>query len=139
YYVSGDFGDPKAFDNLAKFLDEMKQRHGTQGNNIFYLSTIPSLYSEIVHRLEEAGLAARKRGTKAPWPRIVVEKPFGHDIESARALNAELHQVFDEHQIFRIDHYLGKETVQNIMVFRFANGVFEPLWNREHIDHVEIT
>lgn len=139
YYVSGDFGDQGAFDNLAKFLDEMKEKHGTQGNNIFYLSTIPSLYSEITKRLEKSGLSQQHRRGKSVFPRIVVEKPFGTDIETARALNVEMHKVFDERQIYRIDHYLGKETVQNIMVFRFANGVFEPIWNRQHIDNVQIT
>ncbi len=139
YYLSADFGDLDGFKRLNQLLEDLKQKHGTQGNHIFYLSTIPSLYTEVVGMLDKSGLAQRKKTGKAYWPRIVVEKPFGHDLKSAEELNRQLHQVFDEHQIYRIDHYLGKETVQNIMVFRFANGIFEPLWNRQHIQHVQIT
>ena len=139
YYLPADFARPDAFRPLAGLLDELADRHGTQGNNIFYLSIAPSLYVSVIHGLSACGLAASRQGKKAPWPRIVVEKPFGHDLKSAQALDQALHDVFGEHQIFRIDHYLGKETVQNIMVLRFANGIFEPLWNRQHIEHVQIT
>ncbi|HEY9869595.1 MAG TPA: glucose-6-phosphate dehydrogenase [Candidatus Obscuribacterales bacterium] len=139
YYLPADFARPDAFQPLAELLAELAGRHGTQGNNIFYLSIAPSLYVPVIHGLSAAGLAASRPGKQAPWPRIVVEKPFGHDLQSAQALDHELHGVFGEHQIFRIDHYLGKETVQNIMVLRFANGIFEPLWNRQHIEHIQIT
>lgn len=138
YYRSGDTGRHESFVDLSQTLSALSKQHGTAGNNIFYLSTPPSLYSPIVRQLAAVNLAV-KRGGKAPWPRVVVEKPFGRDLASARALNAELHEVLEEQQIFRIDHYLGKETVQNIMVLRFANSIFEPLWNRHYIDHVQIT
>jgi len=139
YYLPTNFDNPSGFSNLAAFLGDLDSKHGTASNHIFYLSTIPSLYEQIVLGLGASGLTREKTGLKSPWPRIVIEKPFGHDLESAKKLNAVLHQVFDESQIYRIDHYLGKETVQNIMVFRFANSIFEPLWNREHVDHVQIT
>lgn len=139
YYLPADFARPDAFQVLAELLAELADRHTTQGNNIFYLSIAPSLYVPVIDGLAAAGLATGRPGRKAPWPRIVVEKPFGHDFKSAQALDHELHDVFGEQQIFRIDHYLGKETVQNIMVLRFANGIFEPLWNRQHIEHVQIT
>jgi glucose-6-phosphate 1-dehydrogenase len=138
YYLPGDTGKQESFTELAKLLEELASRHGTGGNNVFYLSTPPSLYSPTVAHLAAAGLAVKRPG-RAPWPRIVVEKPFGHDIGTAQSLNAELHEVLEEQQVFRIDHYLGKETVQNIMVLRFANSIFEPLWNRHYIDHVQIT
>lgn len=138
YYLPGDTGKPESYNELARLLEELAVRHGTGGNNVFYLSTPPSLYSPIVANFAAAGLAVKRPG-EAPWPRVVVEKPFGHDIDTARSLNAELHEVLEEQQVFRIDHYLGKETVQNIMVLRFANSIFEPLWNRHYIDHVQIT
>jgi glucose-6-phosphate 1-dehydrogenase len=139
YYLSANFDSPEAFNDLSSLLNDLKGKHGTRGNHIFYLSTIPSLYSDIVANLQKAGLSEKTGTERSVWPRIVVEKPFGHDLASAKALNQQMHQVFDESQIYRIDHYLGKETVQNINVFRFANGIFEPLWNRKHIDHVQIT
>jgi glucose-6-phosphate 1-dehydrogenase len=139
YYRSANFGTVGGFDDLAKLLKEFETKHGTGGNNLFYFSTPPSLYEPIVDRIAESGLAERKSGSKVPWPRIIVEKPFGHDLETARKLDDHIHAVFTESQVFRIDHYLGKETVQNIMVLRFANSIFEPLWNRNHIDHVQIT
>ena len=121
-------------------LDQLDQERGTQGNRIFYLATPPNFYGDIGALLSSSGVA--KRGVEsggAGWSRIIVEKPFGHDLASARALNAELNTGFSESQIYRIDHYLGKETVQNIMVLRFGNGIFEPIWNRRYIDHVQIT
>jgi glucose-6-phosphate 1-dehydrogenase len=136
YYVQGDFRDPRAYQHLKESLTRVDAAHGTGGNYLYYLATAPSFFSEIVRQLGVQGLAdQRGRG----WRRVVIEKPFGHDLESARALNADLRQVLDESQIYRIDHYLGKETVQNILVFRFANGIFEPVWNRRYIDHVQIT
>ncbi|MBX9687882.1 MAG: glucose-6-phosphate dehydrogenase, partial [Candidatus Obscuribacterales bacterium] len=126
-------------DELAQTLKELDKQHGTEGNKLFYLSTPPSLYNPILDRLAESGLTERRNGKTSPWPRIIVEKPFGRDLASALELDDHLHKVFKEDQVFRIDHYLGKETVQNIMVLRFANGIFEPIWNREHIDHVQIT
>jgi glucose-6-phosphate 1-dehydrogenase len=111
------------------------REHGTGGNVLFYLATPPNFFGEIVRRLGEAGLTREEHGA---WRRVVIEKPFGRDLESARTLNAEIGRTLAESQIYRIDHYLGKETVQNIMVFRFANGLFEPIWNRRYVDHVQI-
>ena len=130
-YVTGEFSDPGAMNPIAQNLRRADARHGTAGGRFFYAATPPSAYPDIVARIGEAGLA---EGAK-----IVFEKPFGHDLETARALNAAIHEVFDEAQVFRIDHYLGKETVQNILAFRFANGLFEPVWNRRYLDHVQIT
>ncbi len=139
YYLPSNFGKEEGLFDLAKLLKELEQRHGTRGNNIFYMATPPSLYGQIVDRLAESGLTQMHPGLKAPWPRIIVEKPFGRDLSSARELDLHIHNSFEEEQVYRIDHYLGKETVQNIMVLRFANGIFEPLWNRQHVDHVQIT
>lgn len=143
YYLPGNFDKPGGLDELAQLLKTLETKHGTGGNNLFYLSTPPSLYNPILDRLQETKLNLRHTSVPAsapaPWPRIIVEKPFGRDLKSALELDDRLHEVFREDQVFRIDHYLGKETVQNIMVLRFANGIFEPLWNREHIDHVQIT
>ena len=134
--VSGDLDGPDLFRRLGERLRELEREHHTGGNVLFYLATPPDAFSPIVKRLGEAGLSADEGGR---WRRMVIEKPFGRDLESARALNADLVTVLRERQIFRIDHYLGKETVQNILVFRFANGIFEPVWNRRYIDHVQIT
>ena len=142
-YHRGDFDDPAAYVELAKRLDRIDRDRGTAGNRLFYLAVPPALYPEIVKELERAGLAApgerRRSGPKRGWTRVIVEKPFGSDLESARTLNRELAEVFDEEQVYRIDHYLGKETVQNLAVFRFGNGLFEPIWNRRYIDSVQIT
>ena len=134
YYVAGDVHAHDLYKQLASKLDEVQQRHQTAGNVLFYLSTQPSHYEPIVEGLGSAGLQ-----TGSGWRRIVVEKPFGHDLRSARELDASLHHVFDEKHVYRIDHYLGKETVQNILAFRFGNGIFEPLWNRRYISNVQIT
>lgn len=139
YYRSANFGTAGGFDDLSKLLGELQTQHGTRGNHVFYFSTPPSLYHNIVDRIAESGLAERKSGQNAPWPRIIVEKPFGTDLDSALQLDQHIHNAFNESQVFRIDHYLGKETVQNIMVLRFANAIFEPIWNRNHIDHIQIT
>jgi len=136
YYVSGEFGDPAAFRQLNAQLKEIERNHGTKGNCFYYLATSPSFFSPIVQQLGNAGLVDESSGG---WRRVIIEKPFGRDYETARNLNREIRQVLDEKQIYRIDHYLGKETVQNIMVFRFSNGIFEPIWNRRYIDHVQIT
>ena len=142
-YHRGDFDDPAAYVELAKRLDRIDRDRGTAGNRLFYLAVPPSLYPEIVNQLDRAGLAAsgqrRRIGTNRGWTRVIVEKPFGYDLESARTLNRVIAEVFDEDQVFRIDHYLGKETVQNLAVFRFGNGLFEPIWNRRYIDSVQIT
>ncbi|HSK92838.1 MAG TPA: glucose-6-phosphate dehydrogenase [Candidatus Angelobacter sp.] len=142
-YHRGDFDDPAAYVELSKRLDRIDRDRGTAGNRLFYLAVPPSLYPEIVNQLDRAGLAAsgahRRSGSKRGWTRVIVEKPFGYDLESARTLNREIAEVFDEDQVFRIDHYLGKETVQNLAVFRFGNGLFEPIWNRRYIDSVQIT
>ncbi len=136
YYVNGDFGDAEAFARLKAQLDEVQQKHGTRGNCFFYLATAPQFFSPVVKQLGDAGLVEEKEGA---WRRVIIEKPFGRDLESAKKLNRDVQAVLKEDQIYRIDHYLGKETVQNIMVFRFANGIFEPIWNRRYIDHVQIT
>jgi len=135
-YVQSAFDDAKGYQALAKRLNELDEQRGASGNRLFYLSTPPESYATIIQQLGAAGLAKSPRGG---WVRIIVEKPFGRDLFSARALNVEVHKVFDESQVYRIDHYLGKETVQNILVFRFANGIFEPLWDRRYVDHVQIT
>ncbi|HXI43347.1 MAG TPA: glucose-6-phosphate dehydrogenase [Bryobacteraceae bacterium] len=136
YYTSGDFRDRAAYERLKPLLAEMEQKHGTRGNYFYYLATTPSLFGEIVKQLGDAGLTEQTNGH---WSRVIIEKPFGHDLDSARALNRDIRKVLTEDQIYRIDHYLGKETVQNILVFRFSNGIFEPIWNRRYIDHVQIT
>jgi glucose-6-phosphate 1-dehydrogenase len=134
FYVSGDLQDKNLYARLKQKLEDVDRERQTAGNALFYLSTQPSHYGPAALGLGSAGL---ERG--AGWRRLIVEKPFGHDGASAAALNRELRQVFDEHEIYRIDHYLGKETVQNILAFRFGNGIFEPLWNRRYVSHVQIT
>jgi len=136
HYLQGDFGDPDAFTRLGAKLAEIDQERGTAQNYLFYMATSPKFFCEIVQQLGRAGLSKEVGGH---WRRVVIEKPFGQDLESALALNQNIKEVLSEKQIFRIDHYLGKETVQNIMVFRFGNGIFEPIWNRRYIDHVAIT
>jgi glucose-6-phosphate 1-dehydrogenase len=133
--VGGDVTDPDLYRRLARKLDEVETRYGTGGNVIFYLAVASSLFGPIIDHLGEAGLTREDKG----WRRVIIEKPFGHDLESARELDRRILSVLSESQIYRMDHFLGKETVQNIMVMRFANGIFEPLWNRDHIDHVQIT
>jgi glucose-6-phosphate 1-dehydrogenase len=136
YHLQGEFNDPAAYRNLARLLTKADAVHQTGGNYLFYLATPPQAFAPIVQQLGDAGLVREEHGY---WRRIIIEKPFGADLASAQALNRNILSVCTESQIFRIDHYLGKETVQNILVFRFANGMFEPLWNRNHIDHVQIT
>jgi len=134
FYVAGDVGDSGLYDGLRQKLTAIENERHTGGNVMFYLSTQPSQYAEISHGLGVAGL-----GKGTGWRRLVVEKPFGHDLASARELSDRLHEVFSESDVYRIDHYLGKETVQNILAFRFGNGIFEPLWNRRYVNHVQIT
>ena len=134
-YHAMDFDNDGGYAALKKLLEQYDHESGTRGNRLFYLATAPEYFADIVHRLGAHGMAKPEVGTA----RIVIEKPFGHDLESARELNDDVNTVFSENQIFRIDHYLGKETVQNVLVFRFANGIFEPIWNRNFIDHVQIT
>jgi glucose-6-phosphate 1-dehydrogenase len=135
-YVGGDAEDPTTYRKLGKVLERIERVRRTHHNRLFYLATPPASFAPIGRNLGETGLAREENGA---WRRIIIEKPFGVDLASAQALNHELLNVLDERQIYRIDHYLGKETVQNIMVLRFANGLFEPIWNRHHIDHVQIT
>jgi len=137
-YHQGSYDDPDAFGRLRERLFEIEHSCQTGGNYLFYVATPPSLFPIIVQQLGTAGLARRGEDDTC-WSRIVVEKPFGHDLKSARDLNRLMQSVFDEHQIYRIDHYLGKETVQNILAFRFANRLWEPVWSSQHIDHVQIT
>jgi len=135
-YLVGSFDDPDTFTRLAEVLDACDREVGTAGNRIYYLATVPRAFGAIAEGLGAAGLASEPEGS---FRRIVVEKPFGHDLASSRALDDELRTVFGERQIFRIDHYMAKETVQNILALRFTNTIFEPLWNRRYVDHVEIT
>src|SRR5450432_2944204 len=134
FYVHTEYDDLEGYKRLAQRLDELDQQRGTQGNRLFYLAIPPDLYEQVTALLGQAGL-----NKSAGYTRIIVEKPFGKDLVSARALNQSLRGVYKEDQIYRIDHYLGKETVQNIAVFRFANAIFEPIWNRHYIDSVQIT
>jgi len=136
-YVTGDYDDLNAYKKLAERLEKVDREFKLGGNRLFYLATPPEVYPRVIHQLQEAGLV--RKGSEKPWTRIIIEKPFGHDGESARELNQKVLMVFDETQVYRIDHYLGKQTVQNLLVFRFGNGIFEPLWNRNYVDHVEIT
>ncbi len=135
YYVSGSFDDPSMYERLKQLLNKVDTKHNTDGNYLFYLAVPPVVFGLISRQLGIAGLA----NDDMCRPRLVVEKPFGHELESALNLNRELQEHWQEHQIWRIDHYLGKETVQNVLAFRFANGIFEPLWNRHYIDHVQLT
>jgi glucose-6-phosphate 1-dehydrogenase len=136
-YHQGDFGDPVLYEGLSDRLDQLDEERGTRGNRIFYLASKPSAFAEIVAGLGRVGLDHERH--EGGWRRVVIEKPFGRDLNSAIRLNREVGKVFRERQVYRIDHYLGKETVRNLLVFRFANGIFEPIWNRRHIDHVQIT
>jgi glucose-6-phosphate 1-dehydrogenase len=137
HYFKGDYDDPAAFEKLRERLDELDRSGNLAGNRLFYLATPPEVYPHVIEQLGKAGLAQPK--SDKSWVRVIVEKPFGRDLASARALNEQVLKVFKEPQIYRIDHYLGKETVQNMLVLRFGNGIFEPLWNRNYIDHVQIT
>jgi len=134
--VSGSFDDPAAYERLAVKLAEVEGSHRTGGNVLFYLASSPEYFGPIVAQLSVSGMVKLRSGC---WRRVVIEKPFGRDLASARELNRSLLRVLNESQIYRIDHYLGKETVQNILVFRFSNGIFEPIWNRRYVDHVQIT
>ena len=136
YYLRGDAEDVHTYQELKERIPQVAKEHGTQGNIFYYLAVAPGFFSGIICQLGAAGLLQEVNGH---WRRVIIEKPFGHDLESARRLNAEIKQVLTERQIYRIDHYLGKETVQNILIFRFGNGIFEPVWNRRYIDHVQIT
>jgi len=136
-YHQGDFSEPEAYDRLATRLDALDEEHGTHGNRLFYLATKPSAFTEVIAQLGRVGLDHEHH--LGGWRRIVIEKPFGRDFDSAVRLNREVLKVFREKQVYRIDHYLGKETVRNLLVFRFGNGIFEPLWNRRYVDHVQIT
>ena len=136
-YFAGDYDDPEAFRRLAKRLAELDGEGQLSGNRLFYLATPPEVYAHVIEQLKNAGLTKPK--TEKSWTRIIIEKPFGRDKASARELNSKVLGAFDESQVYRIDHYLGKETVQNMLVFRFGNGIFEPLWNRNYVDSIQIT
>ena len=135
YYQSITYDDPHTYAGLAERIDSLDRRHRTGGNRIFYLALPPTLYEPVAQMIGEVGLNREQAGS---WARLVVEKPFGRDLKTARDLDRNLHRYFKEHQVFRIDHYLAKETVQNVLMFRFANAIFEPLWNRRYIDSVDI-
>ena len=137
YYSAGEYGNPDSYTQLAKRLAEIDKEKNLGGNRLFYLSTPPEVYPDIVAQLGRAGLA--RPANPNSWVRIIIEKPFGRDLASAKELNKIVLNVFEEKQVYRIDHYLGKDTVQNLLVLRFGNGIFEPLWNRNYVDHVQIT
>ena len=135
-YFATEFDNDEGFEKLKTFLAGLDEKFGTQGNRLFYLAVAPEFFADITQRLGKHGMTGKEG---AGWVRVIIEKPFGTDLESAKKLNSEINTVLHEDQIFRIDHYLGKETVQNILVFRFGNGIFEPIWNRNFIDNVQIT
>ena len=135
FYIPGDVSSPAGLERLQRRLSEMENSSGQAAHRLYYLSLAPSLYEKAINSLGEAGMVNQGPG----WRRVVIEKPFGSDLASAQRLNQVVHSVFLENQVFRIDHYLGKETVQNLLVFRFGNTIFEPVWNRNYIDHVQIT
>jgi glucose-6-phosphate 1-dehydrogenase len=136
HYLAGNFDNQDTYANLKQLLEKIDQESQTRGNYFYYLATSPDAFGEIVESLSATGLMQQEN---KQWRRVIIEKPFGHDLESARELNRQLLKFVDEKQIYRIDHYLGKETVQNILAFRFANGIFEPIWNRRYIDHIQIS
>jgi glucose-6-phosphate 1-dehydrogenase len=136
YYLPGEFEDPATYRRLQQLLAQIDNEHHTEGNYLHYLAVAPRFFAAVVKQLGLAGLVQTKN---KQWRRVIIEKPFGRDLDSAAALNREIRQTLDESQIYRIDHYLGKETVQNILAFRFANGIFEPIWNRRYVDHIQIT
>jgi glucose-6-phosphate 1-dehydrogenase len=136
HYLRGDFAQPETFSRLVMMLDQQREHQDNTANVLFYLAVADRFFGPVI---EQLGRAALTRQSDHAWRRVIVEKPFGHDFASAEALNAQILKVLSEDQIYRIDHFLGKETVQNILVLRFANGIFEPLWNRDHVDHVQIT
>jgi glucose-6-phosphate 1-dehydrogenase len=136
-FVSGEYDHPEAFEKLKQRLEELDRAHQLNGNRLYYLATPPDIYPVIIEQLAKAGLAKPSNGKS--WVRIIIEKPYGRDLASAQKLNETVLKSFDESQVYRIDHYLGKDTVQNLMVLRFGNGIFEPLWNRNYVDHVQIT
>jgi glucose-6-phosphate 1-dehydrogenase len=135
-YLNGDFKDAATYDKVKEAFIKVDKEHNSHGNCFFYLATAPNYFGTIVEQLAKVGLMTEENGH---WRRVIIEKPFGHDLDSAKELNQHLLKVATEHQIYRIDHYLGKETVQNILALRFANGIFEPIWNRRYIDHVQIS
>ncbi len=135
-YINGDFNDPATYEKVKEKVAKVDQEHNSHGNYFFYLATAPNYFGSIVEHLAKVGLMNEEN---SHWRRVIIEKPFGHDLDSAKDLNQHLLKVAAEHQIYRIDHYLGKETVQNILALRFANGIFEPIWNRRYIDHVQIS
>jgi glucose-6-phosphate 1-dehydrogenase len=136
HYLSGEFNNQETYKRLKSTLEKVDKDHSTHGNFFYYLATAPDFFGPIVENLAQSELMTEEN---QHWRRVIIEKPFGHDLETAQALNKQLRKVAAEHQIYRIDHYLGKETVQNILAFRFANGIFEPVWNRRYIDHVQIS
>ncbi len=136
-YVAGEYGHPDTFDRLKSVLDDLDDKVGTSGNRLYYLATIPDLFGVVAEALAHHG--CNKPGAGGTFARLVVEKPYGDDLESAQVLDRQLHKAFEESQIYRIDHYMGKETVQNVLALRFANSVFEPVWNRRYVDNVQIT
>jgi len=141
-YIQGDLTKPELYEKIRGALGDAENAHGTRGNAIFYLAVADRFFGAAVEQLGKAKLTDQgddKSGKPRFWRRVVIEKPFGHSLDSARQLNARILRTLHEEQIFRIDHFLGKDTVQSIMAFRFANGLFEPIWNRDRIDHVQIT
>jgi glucose-6-phosphate 1-dehydrogenase len=136
-YVAGEYHNPEAFAKLKHKLEELDRAHKLNGNRLFYLATPPDVYPLVIEQLHNAGLTKHPNGKS--WVRIIIEKPYGRDLASAQKLNRSVLESFEEQQVYRIDHYLGKDTVQNLLVLRFGNGIFEPLWNRNYVDHVQIT
>jgi glucose-6-phosphate 1-dehydrogenase len=139
YYVRGAYDDAATYARLAELLSQCDTQHHTQGNHLYYLATPPGVFPHVIEQLGRAGMAQERDEAGRGWRRVIIEKPFGRDLDSACALNRTVQAHFEEHQIYRIDHYLGKETVQNMLVFRFANGMLEPVWNQHYIDHVQMT
>ena len=138
FYVAGDYDKTPSHGRLDERLEQLEHERGIPGSHLYHLAVPPSAYAPIIHEIGQSG-HARAHGAGGHWSRVIIEKPFGRDLESCRNLNRVIHSVFSEDDVYRIDHYLGKETVQNILVFRFANGIFEPVWNRRYVDHVQIT